>query len=173
MNKFGKLLLSIAVGTIASLPAEATVMSHFEYVGNGHVLTFDLPTQPTNFLDGGGYFYNNSNTIVIILDGTLTTANTLEFYAASHSGGFTVDVFSQSVQISTYVDVMFSGSPAAPTFVNGVYSNLLNRQGGGDGGEMTISQIPEPATLTLLSAGLLGLALVRRATSYGTNCRAE
>ncbi len=57
---------------------------------------------------------------------------------------------------SAYGSVLLSGT-FSQLLIN-VSNNLI----GGDGGSFTISTVPEPATFALVTAGLLGLAVLRR-----------
>ncbi len=71
---------------------------------------------------------------------------------------------------------MFSGTLDAPSFVAGIYV-LSPGFGPGNGGTLTITQVaeevPEPATLVLLGAGLLALGAARRGGEGGSRSGAQ
>ena len=169
LSALATLLIALAA------PALAAAYSHFSLVGfdispgmsvpNGHTLQFDLPQQPTpDFLDPGCGtpacaptfgFYN----IPVVEDGAAKTASVLAFgidagffFAGGLSGNWTL--FSGGA--------LAVGPLATPTFLNVSY--FFNGDLVTYGAQITITSsnvIPEPGSLALLGAGLLGLVALR------------
>jgi len=177
-----RLLLSL--GTLAALlivatPAWAIAYSHFSVVSldivfvpnnpppgvtsilvpNGHTLVFDLPQSPApDFVSTDTFgFYN----VAVVEDGVARIASVVAF--GTDDSFFFAGGLPGSNRWTLYQGgLLYSGSPSAPTFLD--LTRIFNIDLETIAARMTITSsnvVPEPASLALLGAGLLGLLALR------------
>ena len=151
----------LVLAAILALPlaAHASAIDDFAITGNGDVITFSLPASPAgNSSPGAGALYFNN--IAVTVNG-VTTSDSIDVPTSTFSGGVFVPGFLQFMGPQLY-----GPSILDPTFLTGsfpLYTELLAPPFTETDYSLTItpettSPTPEPASLILLSSGILALA---------------
>jgi hypothetical protein len=153
-------LAATILALIGALPAHAVPMVHFDFVPTSgpDELLFDLPASPTppSFTVASGF---GMTSVPVTVGGVSETASSIVFFDSTSSGGFEANGL--SVIYATQGAQLFSGSNGMPTFSVGVHV-LAPFLAACCAGTLTISNAPEPASLTLMAMGLAGLGVVLR-----------
>jgi len=144
---------------------------------NVSVTALALTTDPNTdllgfFFDAGGNYFSDSDLGISGSDVTSTGFNTLSCGKGCNLNGLTSDAFEVGVRIGN------NGSPYIPTTtfsinaLSGMSLNDFTRVGvraqstgfTGNGSDKAIifSRVPEPASLLLMSVGLIGLGVMRK-----------
>jgi hypothetical protein len=147
-------------GTFASAPPDYTGLATGPFS-----FSFLLPQNPTpdfsipilfNFASASGAFTQGTTTV--------NEAGRLTFFTSDFDGGMSFRVFVTDVDadgtdlLDSIGPTMFTGSTADPVFTPGTYSGFTTEEGSvGSLASVSITTTPEPGTVGLLIAGLLGL----------------
>jgi hypothetical protein len=140
-----------------SVHAHAMPISHLSWDSiSGGDLEFDALTMPVPVPEASSISFRLDDLSVLENGAGPDTTNTFRFFTVAGSGGFTVSGLSTFT--SAFGGPVWSGTLAAPTFVDGVYVMSV--------GTLTITSsdsnpIPEPSAALVFA---LGLALVCRRT---------
>jgi PEP-CTERM motif len=157
----GALGLALLLGFLR--PALADSMSHFSftYADGSHILSFDLPTDPSP-----SFFSNVSfgiESVAVLVDGVAETG-VAEFFT---SGAFGFDDL--TLQVDAGFASIFNGPTSAPSFEDGSY---VYTQGSAGTLVITSTAAPEPSTWAMLLIGFAGLGFAgyraRRPTAIGS-----
>jgi hypothetical protein len=159
-STFRNTTLAAALALIGALPAHAVPMVHFDFVPTSgpDELLFDLPASPNppSFPAANGF---GMTSVPVTVGGVSETASSIVFFDSTSGGGF--EAHGLTVIYSTQGAQLFSGSNGMPTFSAGVHV-LAPFLAACCAGTLTISNVPEPASLPLLAMGLAGLGMVLR-----------
>ena len=144
----------------AATPAFANSLdANFVVSIGGYNYTFSIPDPPTPAFSGSDDFSVAGVVITIRgpgINGTTTETEPVFFYnttgfgvggIAVYSGMYTFDLINPPP--------MFAGSTSDPLFVGGIY-DVENDSDTAEKGTVTVA-VPEPGSLALLGAGLLGI----------------
>jgi hypothetical protein len=133
---------------------------NFDLTDGTNTMTWTLPASPTPTGVSTGSFFAVGPTAVLE-NGTTTVTQPLQFYTIADGGGASNSPESPLTLFDLFGAQVFSGTLNAPTFVPGDYefSGGANRWVLSDATDfdLKISPVPEPASILLLGAGLLGL----------------
>ncbi len=156
-------LAVLALGSTG--PASAAPISHFVYAEASRVVVFDLLQQPVPSFIGNNQFDVFHQTVFI--NNVMVSDVGLDFFLLSGGGGIETDNLPPGQGINEIGPQVFSGTLAAPMFVDGVYQLSAPPAGGPINATLTITTdatpaIPEPAGFALLGIGLLGAVAARR-----------
>lgn len=115
--------------------------------------------------DNSASFANVSGTGLTLLVSGISLAGATEMFAYSHPTDiFQLGAFSAGNFVTNggtnYFDLTIQDVSTAPTFATSQYSQVGDPNNGFLTGSLT--SVPEPASLLLFSAGLLGLGAMRR-----------
>jgi hypothetical protein len=145
-------LLAIAAvaATLALVSGTARAATEllFTITGAGHVITFDLPLNPTpdSFILDEFFTIDTVNGTV---DGTPTAFDGATFWNPDQGAGdLHLDSFSPY-----FGDILYTGSESSPTFKTGTFDITDDEFGY----VLTIGSVPEPSTWALMLLGFAGL----------------
>jgi hypothetical protein len=137
-------LLGIAA-VVAALTVGAAQAGElaFTITGAGHIITFDLPQNPTPDSSSSGEFFT-FDSVNGAFDGTPTVYAGATFWNPDQdTGNLHLDFFSPY-----FGDILYTGAESTPTFKTGVFDYVL-----------TIAAVPEVSTWTLMLLGFAGLGI--------------
>lgn len=163
---------------ISATQGRADSMDSFVYQFGGNTFTWQLlsspPVAPENAFPGFQFFLTG---VSVSENGGAGVLGTMDFYSASNGAGGGLDFFDGAGDyfFNVFGPQLYSGSESAPTFLTGIFTNLMDdgNTGGPLPGTGTLkiagtAAVPEPPSLLLLVLGLAsGLAIysVRTLTS--------
>jgi hypothetical protein len=165
MRKITK-LLSAGVLVLSSMAANATsLLWDFSYAGTGVTASGQLTTD--SVLNGGAYLVtgisgqrNGESILALTPAGTVNTSGGALFsnnllYPAPPVLDYAGITFQT---LSGYFNLCFAGSGCGSSG----YQDINGQTLAFTPVNLTVTQVPEPATLGLMGLGLLGLGLIRR-----------
>jgi hypothetical protein len=129
----------------------------------------DSNPTPSTYLPGDNFVapFNNFN---YFLNGVpvATTPDTIEWYSTNNEGGLINIYFGGILTFKVYGAQAYSGSEDSPTILPGVYplagGSVFLSAGNTDQpitGNLTITAVPEPATIGMMLMGVAALAGLR------------
>ena len=162
--RFSFLSIALLLHTLTPAPASASTIDDFHLTGEGHVISFSLPSLPaaTPSVGAGGvvagFFVTGGAPLIV--DGSAGTAS-LEFLSGQIFVGPGLSIQSSLGNFTVVGQLLYSGTAANPTFNTGTF-NLRDFYGASLPYSLTITPesaaAPEPEGLILLSTGIAALA---------------
>ena len=157
---YKKILLGAVAGAVATIAGAASATTlDFSYSGGSFIFegfagwTQSSDPTPLSYDTGADTTVAASGGDLVLIGGFFPIAggpiSSVEFYSTANGGGF-----SDGSAISDFGLQIYSGTEAAPVFTPGSYQLTF--------GTLTISDVPEPATWTMMILGVAGIGAALR-----------
>ena len=147
MRKLLGIAAVVAALTVGAAQAGELV---FTITGAGHIITFDLPQNPTPDSSASGEFFT-FDSVNGAFDGTPRVYAGATFWNPDQdTGNLHLDFFSPY-----FGDILYTGAESTPTFKTGVF-DITDQE---FDYVLTIAAVPEVSTWTLMLLGFAGLGI--------------
>ncbi|HEY1934038.1 MAG TPA: PEP-CTERM sorting domain-containing protein [Acetobacteraceae bacterium] len=150
-----RVLAIVAAGAALFASAAHADIVKITFTGPSDTTSVELASNPTPDAVAAGLNFTMFS-LPTIHDGTALLSD-WAFYTASDGGG----AFEYANNVYAGGPAIFTGTTSDPTFVLGTYTGLIN-YGTGPYDTISVSDVPEPASIAVIGAALIGLTATRR-----------